>query len=43
MLGLFNGDKLTPDYEYIYYIYIYIYTFPENCIALVGGPQRGPY
>ena len=39
MLGLFRGDKLTPDYENIY---IYIYTFPENCIALVNGPQRGP-
>ena len=22
-------------------IYIYIPTFLENCIALVGGPQRG--
>ena len=31
-LGLFSGDKLTPDYEYIY-----ITTFPENCIALVSG------
>ena len=23
--------------------YIYIYTLPANCIALVSGPQRGPY
>ena len=22
--------------------YIYVYTLPANCIALVGGPERGP-
>ena len=38
MLGLFSGDKLTPDYEYIY---IYIYTHISGKVYPKAGVPQG--